>query len=105
MRHISVGCVFQHRSVEMPEMTLNELADATHVHISNFPMGTITFDAKLVVRRSSVNCISIKILRNRGQNARYQNVRRYAEQNNCGGKHSDRGSLERTRWDALHRFR
>jgi hypothetical protein len=41
----------------MPEMALNELADAAHLQISNFAMGTITFDAKLIVRGSSVNCI------------------------------------------------
>jgi hypothetical protein len=41
----------------MPEIALNELADATHLHITNFATGTITFDAKLTVRGSSVNCI------------------------------------------------
>jgi hypothetical protein len=31
MRNVGVGCVFQHRRVEMPEMALNELADAAHL--------------------------------------------------------------------------
>jgi len=45
----------------MPEIALNELADAAHLHITNFATGTITFDAKLTVRGSSVNCISFEI--------------------------------------------
>ena len=57
MRTVRVGCVFQHRRVEMPEMALNELADAAHLYITNFAMGSITCDAKLTVRGSSVNCI------------------------------------------------
>src|SRR5262249_32763161 len=39
MRNIGVGCVFQHRRVEMPEIALNELADAAHLHITNFTTG------------------------------------------------------------------
>ncbi len=61
MRNVSLGCVFQHRRIEMPEIALNELADAAHLHITNFATGTITFDAKLTVRGSSVNCISFEI--------------------------------------------
>src|SRR5215468_11418728 len=57
MRNVGVGCVFQHCRVEMPEMAFNELADAAHFHITNFAMGSITFDAKLTVRGSSVNSI------------------------------------------------
>src|SRR4029077_19383799 len=53
--------VFQHRRVEMPEMALNELADAAHLYITNFPIGSITSDAKLTVRGSSVNCIFLEI--------------------------------------------
>jgi hypothetical protein len=69
MRNVCVGCVFQYRRVEMPEMALNELADAAHLHITKFGIETITFDAKLTVRGSSVNCILIKILGNSSQNA------------------------------------
>ena len=36
MRDVSVGCVFEHGCVEMPVITLNELADAAHLHITNF---------------------------------------------------------------------
>ena len=61
MRHVGVGCVFQHRRVEMPKMALNELSDAAHLYITSFAMGTITLDAKLTVRGSSVNCILFKI--------------------------------------------
>jgi len=41
----------------MPEMALNELADAAHLHITKFAIGTITSDAKITVCGSSVNCI------------------------------------------------
>jgi len=41
MRNVGVGCVFQHRRVEMPEMALNELADAAHLYITNFAMETL----------------------------------------------------------------
>src|SRR5580765_472254 len=44
----------------MPEMAFNELADAAHLYITNFAMGSITCDAKLTVRGSSVNSILIK---------------------------------------------
>jgi len=61
MRNVGVGRVFQHRRIEMPEIALNELADAAHLQITNFAKGTITFDAKLTVRGSSVNCIFFEI--------------------------------------------
>src|SRR5215471_4631321 len=61
MRNVGVGCVFQHRRIEMSKMALNELADATHLQITNFGTGTITFDAKLTLRGSSVNCIFLEI--------------------------------------------
>jgi hypothetical protein len=41
MRNVGVGCVFQHRCVEMPKIALNEFADAAHLHITNFAMGTL----------------------------------------------------------------
>jgi hypothetical protein len=40
MRDVGVGCVFQHGRVEMPVIALNELADAAHLHITNFAIGT-----------------------------------------------------------------
>src|SRR5262245_21812553 len=61
MRNVGVGCVFQHRRVEMPEIALNELADAAHLYITNSAMASITFDAKLTVAGSSVNCIFCEI--------------------------------------------
>jgi acetolactate synthase regulatory subunit len=36
MRDVRVGRIFQHRGVEMSEIALNELADAAHLHITNF---------------------------------------------------------------------
>src|SRR5207245_3321350 len=39
MRDISVGGIFQHRRVEMPEMAINELADAAHLYIIDFRNG------------------------------------------------------------------
>jgi len=47
----------QHRRVKMPQISFNELANAAHLHITNFATGTVTFDAKLTARWSSVNCI------------------------------------------------
>src|SRR5437870_9614772 len=36
VRDVGVGSVFQGRSVEMPEMAINELADAAHFHFPIF---------------------------------------------------------------------
>jgi hypothetical protein len=45
----------------MPEIALNEFADAAHLYITNFAMGSIALDAKLTVTGSSVNCIFCEI--------------------------------------------
>src|SRR5437899_5167332 len=48
MRDISVGGIFQHRRVEMPEMAINELADAAIFTSSTFAISATRFDAKLL---------------------------------------------------------
>jgi hypothetical protein len=36
MRAVGVGSIFQRRRVEMPEMAINELADAAHLYFMYF---------------------------------------------------------------------
>jgi hypothetical protein len=48
MGNISVGCVFQHGRVEMPEMALNELADGAHLHITTSQWGLLLLMQNLV---------------------------------------------------------
>src|SRR5438552_15785825 len=55
MRDISVGGISQHRRVEMPEMAINELADAAHLYIIDFRNQCYPIDAKLLAWPSSLN--------------------------------------------------
>ena len=48
MRDVGIGCVFQHRRVEMPEIAVNELADAAHLQITNFTTGLLLLMQNLV---------------------------------------------------------
>ena len=44
-------------------------------------------------------------LRNRGQNARSQNVRHHAEENNCCGKDGNRSLLQKIGWNVITKWR
>ena len=38
MRNVGIGSILQARGVKMPEVAINELADAAHFHFTNFAM-------------------------------------------------------------------
>src|SRR5439155_230481 len=81
MRDVGISSVFQDCGVEMPVVAINELADAAHLHFTNFSIrALLAFDAKLLPQQSSVNCtFTENFLRDGGKDWRCQDFRRYAE--------------------------
>src|SRR4029434_2768960 len=84
-------------------MALNELADAAHLYITNFAMETLLLMQNLWYAGQALIAFFSIFLRDRGQNARCQNVRHHAEEKNCCGKHRDCSLLQKIGPYVLHR--
>ena len=80
MRDVGIGSVFQDRSVEVPVVAINELADAAHFYSPIFAMAATAFDAKLLPRQSSVNRVFAEnFSRHGGKDRACQDLRCYTE--------------------------
>src|ERR1700747_95636 len=96
MRDVSVCSVFQHCGIEMPEVAFNELADAAHLHFTNFSQAVLV-DLMQNFWRDSQALIAFfcrNFSRYRGEDLCCQDVWHHTKQKNCRGEQGDCGLLE-----------